>query len=50
MNLLLILTHLFFLGYYSVDRDFNDVFSQPFASDMGIAREHPPERQRKEDL
>lgn len=34
----------------NVDRDFNDVFSQPFPSDMGIAREHPPERQRKEDL
>ncbi|KAG5525088.1 hypothetical protein RHGRI_031686 [Rhododendron griersonianum] len=36
----------------NVDRDYNDVSSQPFASDMGIAQEHPPEthRSRKDEL
>lgn len=53
MHPLVILTcFFFFLGYYSVDRDYNDVSSQPFASDMGIAQEHPPEthRSRKDEL
>lgn len=56
MHPLVILTWVFFfsffLGYYSVDRDYNEVSSQPFASDMGIAQEHPPETHgsRKDDL
>lgn len=54
MHPLVILTcfFFFFLGYYSVDRDYNDVSSQPFASDMGIAQEHPPEthHSRKDEL
>ncbi|XP_058189698.1 aspartic proteinase Asp1-like isoform X2 [Rhododendron vialii] len=36
----------------NMDRDYNDVSSQPFASDMGIAQEQPPEthRPRKDEL